>query len=227
MRALNEKSLGRALQHVQQSGVKSFGIVTSWRGHLPAHQNKANFAGLKKHVRDSGHGYTQLKGHWRECQQELSAEQYHAKVGHCPHGWEKVGSSCKKKDASAPDKFPPPHEHCDPDKVKDSVEPSLMVHGVKLDHLKKMMHTHNQDAVVYSGPETKGKPHLVFNNGDMHPIGSMRPHKMAQAYSTIKGKHFTFEGWEYVAQNSMEALIEMHYSAPIEVLQGVGRTLRS
>lgn len=66
--AVNEASLGRVWQHVQQAGEKAFTILTSWRAGFSKAKNLALFKQLEGEVRGLGLGYFKLLGHWRECQ---------------------------------------------------------------------------------------------------------------------------------------------------------------
>jgi len=70
MEKLHEASLGRIWQHVVNSDKKSFAILTSWRYDKSVKENKRDFQSLKTTVRSLGYGFVQLKGHWRECQDE-------------------------------------------------------------------------------------------------------------------------------------------------------------
>ena len=72
----------------------------------------------------------------------------------------------------------------------------------------KLCRKYEQDAVVYLGPEAKGDAVLLFKNGSSQSIGKFNPSKIAQAYSRVRGGSFVFEGWEYIAQTSGEALID-------------------
>ena len=60
---MTEASLQRIHTHYQDRG---FGIVTSWRGDKTTKENKANFAKLKKAVREAGFGFIPVRGVWHE-----------------------------------------------------------------------------------------------------------------------------------------------------------------
>ena len=104
------------------------------------------------------------------------------------------------------------YKDCPPEKLKDAAEPSLFVPGISQKDLDELGKKYNQDAVVYSGPETKGNVHLRFKDGaDPVDIGAFHPQRVAQAYSQLKGcASFTFE---YIAQSHAEALIEQAFNA--------------
>jgi hypothetical protein len=70
---------------------------------------------------------------------------------------------------------------------------------------KKIQERFQQDAVVYSGPETNGKTVLIFNDGTQSDLGSFKPSVVSRAYSEIKGRPFVFE---YIAQTHSEIMIE-------------------
>lgn len=99
-----------------------------------------------------------------------------------------------------------------PEELVDSAEPSLFITGISLQDALSLGNKYNQDAIVYSGEETSGKVVLVFRDGTTSEIGEFTPHKIAQAYSTIKGKNFVFEYFEYKAQSWMEVLIEQNFN---------------
>lgn len=42
-------------------------------------------------------------------------------------------------------------------------------------------------------------------------LGKFNPNKIAQAYTKVKGKSFTFEGFRYTPQGMMEGLVFMNY----------------
>ena len=96
-----------------------------------------------------------------------------------------------------------------PEELVDATEPSLFITGITLQDALSLGIKYNQDAIVYSGVETNGKVVLVFRDGSTSEIGEFTPHKIAQAYSTIKGKNFVFE---YKAQSWIETTIETNFN---------------
>jgi hypothetical protein len=90
---------------------------------------------------------------------------------------------------------------------KATSEPSLFVPGASKALATKLGTKYNQDAVIYAGPDTNGKVTLVFRDGGEQNLGKFNPGKIAQAYSSLRGRTFTFEGWEYPAQTFVEGLI--------------------
>ena len=85
-------------------------------------------------------------------------------------------------------------------KIHVSSEPSFMIPGAGLHHAKHIMAMHNQTGVIYSGPETQGHVHLHLDDGGHLDLGKFHPGRVAQFYSKVKGKPFTFEedftgGW--------------------------------
>jgi hypothetical protein len=95
---------------------------------------------------------------------------------------------------------------------KATAEPSLFVPGMSKVQALKLGRDYDQDAVIYAGPDTEGEVTLVFKDGSEQKIGKFHPGRIAQAYSSVKGKTFTFEGFEYPAQTFVEGMIEQ-YSA--------------
>jgi hypothetical protein len=104
-----------------------------------------------------------------------------------------------------------PYDECPQTELVASIEPAIFVPGIDEALMKKLTKKYDQDASVYAGPETKGKMHLVFRDGKSQDIGKFHPGKIAQAYSKIRGKTFTFEGFEYKPQTWTEKLVEMNY----------------
>jgi len=84
------------------------------------------------------------------------------------------------------------YENCPEDMFEDVVEPSLFVPNMSKDQAQTVRAKYNQDAVIYSGPETENQVVLLFKDDQMN-IGSFNPNAIAQAYSTVKGRNFTFE----------------------------------
>jgi len=103
------------------------------------------------------------------------------------------------------------YDKCPPTKLVASTEPVLFVPGATLQLTKKLAKKYDQDAAVYSGKETEGKVSLVFKNESIQNIGKFHPGKIAQAFSKLRGRTFTFEGFEYKAQSFIESLIEQNY----------------
>lgn len=84
--AVTEASLGRIFQHVQDAGVASWGVVTSWRyGADPgkAAENSRNLKELRSYLSSLGLGYFLLHGHYEECSDGSHAP------GQCPKGHER------------------------------------------------------------------------------------------------------------------------------------------
>lgn len=91
---------------------------------------------------------------------------------------------------------------------KATAEPSLFVPGITKALATKLGNEFDQDAVIYGGPETQGLVTLIFKGGGEQSIGNFHPGKIVQAYSSLRGKTFTFEGFEYPAQTFVEGIIE-------------------
>lgn len=95
-------------------------------------------------------------------------------------------------------------------------EPSLFVHGMSYKHAVEHGKKHGQHSIIYSGPETQGKVHLVHLKddgdkkvGDHTDLGTFHPKKLGQYYSKVRNKDFTFgeeiKGFKYEAVNVGEA----------------------
>ena len=71
-------------------------------------------------------------------------------------------------------------------------EPSLFIPGINKKQAQKLSDKYEQWGYVYSGPEVDNKIALVSIKG-MEYIGKFHPNKIAQFFSRIKGRPFTFE----------------------------------
>lgn len=71
-------------------------------------------------------------------------------------------------------------------------EPSLFIPGINKKQAQKLSDTYDQWGYIYSGPEVNGKIALISSQGTEY-LGSFHPNKIAQFFSKIKGKPFTFE----------------------------------
>jgi hypothetical protein len=90
-------------------------------------------------------------------------------------------------------------------------EPSLFVIGISLEQAKKTARKFGQTWFIYSGPETKGKV-CGFNPKTGEKVvewDKFRPMMVAQYFSQIKGKPYTFEAFE-LKPTWMEGMIGQH-----------------
>jgi len=92
---------------------------------------------------------------------------------------------------------------------KDTFEPSLFVPGMSFKQATKIRDQYKQEAVIYAGPETDGEVALLLDSGGISKIGKFHPMKIAQSYSEVKGKPFTFEGFELLPNSFVEAQMAM------------------
>lgn len=104
---------------------------------------------------------------------------------------------------------------CPKDQLVDAAEPSLFIPGISQKNAKRLADSYKQDAIVYAGPETKGRVSILFNDGSTQDIGEFKPQTMGQAFTELRkskegrsARYFKFEGVEYRAQNYIESLIE-------------------
>jgi hypothetical protein len=68
MHNLDEASLSRVLQHVQQQkNTKSWGIMTAYRSLNTPKQNRELNKSLESDLRSKGLGFFKVEGRWREC----------------------------------------------------------------------------------------------------------------------------------------------------------------
>lgn len=78
------------------------------------------------------------------------------------------------------------------DEIVNISEPSLFIPKISYKDAKILADTYDQWGFIYSGPEKDDKIALVSKVGTDF-IDKFRPNKIAQFYSKIKGKPFTFE----------------------------------
>jgi len=82
---------------------------------------------------------------------------------------------------------------CPEDEIKDSIEESFFVPGIRKSHIRELCRKYQQDAVVYGDKTTNSEAHLLFKNGGETSIGKFHTGKVEQAFSKIKGeKTFVF-----------------------------------
>ena len=119
-----------------------------------------------------------------------------------------------------------PYEECPKELLVNSVEPSLMVFGIKLKEAMELGKQFDQDAVLYAGPETQGQVQLHFRDGSTMNLGEFNPQAIGQAYSTWRKKKeqhlsstFTFEGYSYPSQSYLEKLAEINIAKKLATLQ--------
>lgn len=83
-------------------------------------------------------------------------------------------------------------------------EPSFFIPRISKSFALEIMDNFNQDAIIYSGPETNGNVFLLHSDGTSEDIGKFHPLKIGEIYSEIKGKPFTFAG---VALGSLDEIL--------------------
>jgi len=104
------------------------------------------------------------------------------------------------------------YSDCPDDMKVPVVEDSLFVPNITKEQAVKMAKKYDQDAIIYSGSDTGDKVELVSKSGStIMNLGKFNPNKIAQAYTKVKGKSFTFEGFRYTPQGMMEGLVFMNY----------------
>lgn len=96
------------------------------------------------------------------------------------------------------------YEDCPEEDIVQAKEVSAFVIGVSLPEIKKWMKELNRDAVIYSGPETKGKAVGYERSGSTFNLGKFKPGKISKFMSKVHGRPFIYE---YVAQGFSEALL--------------------
>lgn len=68
---LEESSLSRIQRHISgDSAAQSWGTISAERYAMSDEENRERTQQLKKDLRDMGHGFVELEGGWRECQEK-------------------------------------------------------------------------------------------------------------------------------------------------------------
>lgn len=96
------------------------------------------------------------------------------------------------------------YSECPDDMKVPVVEISLFVPNITLKDTIRLAKKYNQDSAVYQGPETKNKVELISKSGSsIAKLGSFSPNSIGRAYSKVKGKSFTFEGFEWIPKGML------------------------
>lgn len=88
------------------------------------------------------------------------------------------------------------YQDCPKDKLKKSIEVTYFVPDISKSDIHLLCKKYNQDAVVYAGPETEQGATLIFKNGSTTRLGKFNANKVAQAYSAVKNRTFSFANEE-------------------------------
>jgi len=90
------------------------------------------------------------------------------------------------------------YDSCPEDKKVPVVETSLFIPNISKKDAVRLGKKYDQDAIIFQGSETNDKVELISKSGkSLAKLGKFSPNKIKQAYTKIKGKSFTFEGFEY------------------------------
>lgn len=99
---------------------------------------------------------------------------------------------------------------CPEELLRQSAEPSFVVMDMTRKEVIEIMKKHGQNSVLYAGPDTGGKMHLLWANGSSEVAGGGAFHagRLAQYMSKVQGRPFTFE---WLASNWSEQIMEIQY----------------
>lgn len=97
---------------------------------------------------------------------------------------------------------------CPEDKLVETKEVTFAVVGIGKDEAHKLGNEYDQDAIIYLGPETKGKATLIFRDGGDLVLGDFSAAKIAQGYSRVRGRPFVFEGFDMRPESYIDAITE-------------------
>lgn len=166
--------------------------------------NEASLGRVYQHFQRGGHKSWAILTSWRsDADHETNKQNFRAlqhDVRGLGHGYNRMVGHGQEEDPATKETIV-------------SKEPSLFIHGVSHDNALSLAKKYNQFSVIYSGPETQGKVHLVHTaTGEHHDLGDFHPGKIAQFYSRIQTRHgtqknFTFESYafEYIPTDIGEA----------------------
>ena len=181
MKKLTRASLGRVWQHVQKHKIPSLGIISAFR-----------LGGSEPERRQNIIASDELMKHIRRL--ELGAFQL---IGY----WK----SCKDEPETAWDDGP----KCERASNRDI---TFAIPGITLKDLIALGNDKrfDQNAVIYTGPESKGKVWLIElkKGNSIRDLGSFTPAKVARAYSRVHEPQFVFEALGLPALCWMDAILE-------------------
>ena len=90
------------------------------------------------------------------------------------------------------------YSKCPDDMKIPVVEESLFIPNITKSNAVRLAKKYDQDAIIYQGKETNDTVELISKSGgSIDKIGKFSAGKIARAYTKVKGKSFTFEGFEY------------------------------
>jgi hypothetical protein len=99
------------------------------------------------------------------------------------------------------------YDECPDDMLIPSTEISLFIPNISKKDALRLGKKYNQDGFVYQGEDTDNKPVVLAKNGSaIRKFNKFSPNKIAQGYSQVKGRNFTFEGFEYRPSSMMTNL---------------------
>lgn len=100
------------------------------------------------------------------------------------------------------------YEDCPEDLKVPVVEDSLFVPNISRKEAVRLAKKYEQDAIVYQGEETNDKVEIISKEGKtVDKLGKFNPNKIAQGYTKIKGKNFTFEGFQYKPTGQLSGML--------------------
>jgi len=100
-----------------------------------------------------------------------------------------------------------------PDNMKvPTVEESLFIPNISKKDAIKLANKYKQDGIIYQGEESNNIVQVISKSGQtLDSLGKFSPNKISQGYSKIKGRTFTFEGFEYRPSGMMTNIIFNSY----------------
>lgn len=171
---INESSLNRVIHHTKNTNI---GMITAHRGEHSAEENHARNQSLKKDIRDAGHGYVHIKGHYTENKGTPEERKVHE------HSFLVIG----KKGADS-----------------GNLKHFLKKSGEKYGQDSVLHKEHDKEHATLIGTS---KSSAFLKHEEELNVGKFSPHKTGEYHSALrnKGKRtFAFESLEAIEYPTLE-----------------------
>jgi len=99
------------------------------------------------------------------------------------------------------------YKDCPENQKKPTNEISLFVPNMTKKHAVRLAKKYDQDTIVYQGPETNNAVEVITKSGSTFAkLGKFSPNTIGDAYSKVKGRTFTFEGFQWMPHGMLTNL---------------------
>lgn len=100
------------------------------------------------------------------------------------------------------------YTNCPPDMLESVVEISFFVPNITKKDGIRLAKKYNQDAIVFEDRASDDGVVLLSKSGKtILKLGKFSPNKIKQAYTKLRGRTFTFEGFQYMPTGQLESLL--------------------